>query len=163
MLGSPRKLATYGKGHIRHVIVCYSQQSEYGICRIIVVLFHRCILPVGCKRILCQVVCAETQEVNMFGDLSRRKSEGHSVDERDIKKHRNDVFKLALLLPTGRPMPVAESILKDLHDFLNNFPKDSPEWESIRQASGIKNRMPSPNVLRDILSSHFVPFGQQAD
>lgn len=78
VLWSPCKLAAYGKGYIRHVIVCYSQQSEYGIRSIIEVLFHRSILPVSCKRILCQVVCAEAQEVNMLGDLSRRKSCGWS-------------------------------------------------------------------------------------
>lgn len=89
-------------------------------------------------------------------DLSRRKSDGHSVNDKDIKKHRNDIFKLALLLPTDQPMSVAQSILKDLHEFLNSFPEDSPEWESIRQASGIKNRMPQPIELRNILFSHYV-------
>ena len=71
MLWSPRKLAAHRIGHIRCVIMRCLQQSEYDIGSIIKVSFHGCIIPVCCKRILCQVVCAETQEVHVLSYFSR--------------------------------------------------------------------------------------------
>ena len=39
-------------------------------------------------------------------DLTKRRESGESVDTRDIKKHRNDVFRLAVTLPgQARPNP----------------------------------------------------------
>ena len=89
-------------------------------------------------------------------DLTRRKGAGHPVDDRDIRKHRTDIFKLALLLTPAQSMSVAQSIHSDLLEFLGHFPADSPQWESIRQASGIKNRMPRPADLLAIVAGHFV-------
>ncbi|MCX7044994.1 MAG: hypothetical protein NTX50_05845 [Candidatus Sumerlaeota bacterium] len=89
-------------------------------------------------------------------DLAARKQEGKPVDDRDIRKHRSDVFKLALLLPQDRPMTISESVREDLLNFLRHFPADSPEWESIRQSSGIPKLMPPPAELIEIIRRHYV-------
>lgn len=51
-----------------------------------------------------------------FLDLSKRKKDGESVDSRDIKKHRNDVFKLIASLPEDN-FVLADSIKLDLSEF----------------------------------------------
>lgn len=67
-------------------------------------------------------------------DLTRRQADGDPVDQKDINKHRSDVFRLAVGLP-GEPGPVLpDSIRDDVHRFLLAFPEHSPEWKSILAA-----------------------------
>ena len=89
-------------------------------------------------------------------DLHARKLRAGSVDERHIKKHRNDLFKLSMLLAPGDTMGIPRSVLDDLMDFLQRFPADSPEWGSIRQATGIGDQMPAPDELVGIIARHYV-------
>ncbi len=88
-------------------------------------------------------------------DLSTRRKEGHHVDLGDIKKHRNDVFRLALLLTQERTLAIPKAVHRDLCEFLGNFPADSPDWAGIRHSSGAANRMPPPAELLGILMRHF--------
>lgn len=90
-----------------------------------------------------------------FLDLSNRKTIGKNVDEKHIKKHRNDVFKLALLLTLDLPLTIPRPVHADLQEFLQNFPPNSPEWNSIGQAAGLGNAMPKPYVVLDALSKAF--------
>ncbi|MCL4218269.1 MAG: hypothetical protein KJ052_14875 [Candidatus Hydrogenedentes bacterium] len=90
-------------------------------------------------------------------DISTRMREGHRVDDRHLKKHRTDIFKLALLLTTDRFITVPKSVHQDLHAFLHHFPVDSAEWGSIRQASGLANQMPAPGELLDSIAQYFRP------
>jgi hypothetical protein len=59
-----------------------------------------------------------------FLDLSDRSANGEKVDGKNIKKHRNDVFRLAQLLRTGEVIELAESIKADLRQFLERAGKD---------------------------------------
>ena len=59
-----------------------------------------------------------------FLDLTQRKADGDKVDNKDIKKHRNDVFRLAQLLPAGHHVEIAETIANDLRSFLDNIRED---------------------------------------
>jgi hypothetical protein len=54
-----------------------------------------------------------------FVDLSHRKEAGDETAKgSDIKKHRNDVFRLLQLLPTDRPIEVAEPLKADLRTYV---------------------------------------------
>lgn len=88
-------------------------------------------------------------------DLSRRRAEGQQIDQRDINKHRTDIFKLALLL-SGERTTIPPAIGIDLEQFLDHFPKDSPEWDSIRNSSGLKSRMPEPGVIIEAIRTTFI-------
>jgi hypothetical protein len=88
-------------------------------------------------------------------DLSRRKQEGERVDDRDIKKHRTGIFKLALLLQSNRSVSIPPSIRDDLQAFLGRFPENSPEWIPIRESSGLRERMPSPPAILDAINKCF--------
>ncbi|ABC28056.1 conserved hypothetical protein [Hahella chejuensis KCTC 2396] len=51
-------------------------------------------------------------------DLTQRKHEGQSVDSKVIKKHRNDVFRLSVLLAPAQRVELPESIMQDMEEFL---------------------------------------------
>ncbi len=52
-------------------------------------------------------------------DLTARSKEGANVDRRDIRKHRNDVFRLAQLLPEDTRVALPESVRQDLGAFVD--------------------------------------------
>lgn len=51
-------------------------------------------------------------------DLTQRKAAGEQVDGKSIKKHRNDVFRLSVLLAPAQKVDVADSIKQDMDKFL---------------------------------------------
>ena len=89
-------------------------------------------------------------------DLTERKAQGCGVDERDIRKHRTDVFRLSQLLTPARPVSVPESVRADLFRFLDHFPADSPEWPGILQALAGGGGTLSPEDMIRALESAFV-------
>lgn len=54
-----------------------------------------------------------------FLDLTARADAGEKIDARNIRKHRNDVFRLAQLLPKNASIAMADPIREDLRKFLN--------------------------------------------
>lgn len=51
-------------------------------------------------------------------DLTARSEAGEKIDSKNIKKHRNDVFRLAQLLPGDASIKLADPIREDLRRFL---------------------------------------------
>lgn len=51
-------------------------------------------------------------------DLTQRKKEGQAVDSKVIKKHRNDVFRLSVLLAPTQRVELPGSIMLDMEQFL---------------------------------------------
>jgi hypothetical protein len=51
-------------------------------------------------------------------DLAKRKAEGEKVDGGDIKKHRNDVFRLLQLLPAHDAVALPDSVRADMQAFV---------------------------------------------
>ncbi|MES9814141.1 MAG: hypothetical protein ABW161_15470 [Candidatus Thiodiazotropha sp.] len=51
-------------------------------------------------------------------DLTQRKVAGEGIDSKAIKKHRNDVFRLSVLLAPDQRVDVADSIKRDMAEFL---------------------------------------------
>lgn len=90
-----------------------------------------------------------------FLDLSSRRANGAQVDEKQIKKHRNDVFKLALLLTADQRMLIPSSVHADLQAFLDTFPVGAPAWGSIRQASGLRGNQMNPATVLRVLADGF--------
>jgi hypothetical protein len=76
-------------------------------------------------------------------DLRHRKDQGaEEIDEGDIKKHRNDVFRLFPTLIPAERHTLPDLLKTDLTSFLSEFPANSPEWSAI--ATSIK-----PAILSD--------------
>jgi hypothetical protein len=51
-------------------------------------------------------------------DNTSRKQNGHEVDAKDIKKHRNDVFRLSQLLAPEQQVPISDPIRNDMRRFI---------------------------------------------
>jgi hypothetical protein len=65
-------------------------------------------------------------------DLTARKEAGEHVDSRDIKKHRNDIFRLYQLLPPGLRIDMPESIQADIGIFFTKLKQEpEPDLKSI--------------------------------
>lgn len=77
-------------------------------------------------------------KVKAWLDLGYRRDAGAAVDLRDIKKHRNDVFRLAELLEEETTTTVPERILADIRQFLDAMELDRNEWTGILQSLGLK-------------------------
>lgn len=58
-------------------------------------------------------------------ELTVRKEQGEPVDSRDIRKHLNDVLRLAQLLAPATRIPLAEKIADDMTRFLRTLASDT--------------------------------------
>lgn len=65
-----------------------------------------------------------------FLDLSQRRSEGEQVDSDDIRKHRNDIFRLVQLLPGAGTVALADPIKDDLRRFIAAMPDEELDPKS---------------------------------
>ncbi len=54
-----------------------------------------------------------------FLDLTARAEAGEKIDSKNIRKHRNDVFRLAQLLPGNASIAMPDDIQQDMRQFLN--------------------------------------------
>lgn len=69
-------------------------------------------------------------------DLTLNKENGYSVDSRDINKHKNDIFRLSMLINQTQKIILHESIKNDMQKFI-----DRMKYENIDlRAFGIKNQ-----------------------
>ena len=71
-------------------------------------------------------------------DLSHRKSEGEQVDSRDIRKHRNDVFRLTELLDRNMAplIYIPDAIRADISEFVERMRSEDVDLKQI----GIRNK-----------------------
>ena len=53
-------------------------------------------------------------------DLQDRKRRGEHVNERDLKKHRKDVFRLLAILPAGASVSLHPQIRADMNAFVED-------------------------------------------
>ncbi len=58
-------------------------------------------------------------------DLTERKNNGEKIDSRDIRKHKNDIFRLFLLLPRNFSIECPQLVKKDLSLFTEKIVTDS--------------------------------------
>ncbi len=83
----------------------------------------RCLIPLKAKAYL---------------DLVERRDGGDgNVKSADIKKHRNDVFRLYITLAAGDRFDLPDQLAADLRRFLDTVPEE--DWPAIRSAVGKAN------------------------
>lgn len=59
-----------------------------------------------------------------FLDFSGRKALGEKIDEKDLRKHRNDVIRLSQLLTLSDRIPLSSTIHKDMSMFIRKLEHD---------------------------------------
>lgn len=73
-----------------------------------------------------------------FMDLTERKTNGEKVDRRNIRKHKTDIFRLAVLLAEEDSFELPKSIQKDLQIFTDVVKNDLPD-KAIFKEMGLEN------------------------
>jgi hypothetical protein len=69
-------------------------------------------------------------------DLSERKSNGEAIDSKNIKKHKNDVFRLAQLITEDTRQLLSDEIAEDMKLFLSEMKNETVDVKSL----GIRGR-----------------------
>ena len=65
-------------------------------------------------------------------DLLQRKSSGIHVNSGDIRKHKNDVFRLSQILSPDSSVELPGSIAQDLQQFLDLMTQDPPDLKNLK-------------------------------
>jgi len=79
--------------------------------------------------------CLIPLKAKAFLELSERKNSGESIDSKDIKKHKNDVFRLYQILTLDLNIELPQSIANDMRLFLEKVLEDPPDLKTL----GIRN------------------------
>ena len=85
-------------------------------------------------------------------DLTVRQERGEEVKSTDIKKHRNDVFGLAVTLPAAPGVRLPDELASDVRAFLDRHPADHSDWKAIQQSMRpiVGGVIPPNNVISAI-------------
>jgi len=68
-------------------------------------------------------------------DLCHLKSSGKAIDSKDIKKHKNDAFRLYQILTLDTDIVLPQSIADDMRMFLEKVSDEPPDLKNL----GIRN------------------------
>ena len=71
-----------------------------------------------------------------FLDLRARKEKGENIDERNIRKHKNDVVRIAALLTAEDSLKLPDAIKTDMQDFIGILQSDPPDYRQIGKSMG---------------------------
>lgn len=64
-------------------------------------------------------------------DLTQKRAAGQAVDSKNIRKHKNDVFRLSALLTQQADVVVSESVLGDLRAFLSAMQEEQIDLKQL--------------------------------
>ena len=85
-------------------------------------------------------------------DLKKRREAGDAIDEKDIKKHKNDVFRLYQIVDPEQSIGLPASIKEDLRQFFDEIESD----QSVDlKVLGLRSRC-LDEVLKDLRSIYGV-------
>ncbi len=70
-------------------------------------------------------------KMRAFCDLTARKEKGERVDSRNIKKHKNDVLKIAQLLSPTQTVLVTDVIKQHMRDFIEAIQDENIKMKSL--------------------------------
>ncbi|MBL0031030.1 MAG: hypothetical protein IPP27_02205 [Bacteroidetes bacterium] len=84
-------------------------------------------------------------------EITARIAEGSTEDSKQLRKHKNDVFRLAAMLTANDTFELPENIHSDLREFTESIAKELPGKEMFKEA-GLGNLEPE-NVFKQILNS----------
>lgn len=70
-------------------------------------------------------------KMRAWSDLTERKAAGESVDSKNIKKHKNDVFKISQLLAPTQSVSLSESIKADMRSFIEAMADETTDLKQI--------------------------------
>ena len=63
--------------------------------------------------------------------MKERKESGEDIDTRNIKKHKNDVFRLLANVSPAKRIEVTKEIQNDVIQFIEKIKKDEPDLKNL--------------------------------
>lgn len=82
-------------------------------------------------------------------DLTQKKAAGQAVDSKNIRKHKNDVFRLSVLLTSQMHIPLFNSVHDDMRAFLSSMETEDVD---LKQLDIPRNKTDIFAELRSIFS-----------
>ncbi|KAB3524851.1 nucleotidyl transferase AbiEii/AbiGii toxin family protein [Alkaliphilus serpentinus] len=70
-------------------------------------------------------------KIKAWLDMKQRKENGDVVDSRNLKKHKNDIFRLLANVAPSSRMDVAEEIENDIRQFIEMINVDRPDLKNL--------------------------------
>jgi hypothetical protein len=64
-------------------------------------------------------------------DLSERKSSGEQVDTKNIRKHKNDVFRLTDLIDPEATVSAPDAVLRDTREFVERMKEEAVDLKQL--------------------------------
>ncbi len=74
-----------------------------------------------------------------FLDLTDRKEKGERMSEKEIRKHKNDIIRLAVMLREKNEVDLPASIAGDMKEFMEFIKSDPPDYQAIGKMIGLPN------------------------
>ena len=74
-------------------------------------------------------------------DLKKRKSDGEHIDSKNIRKHKNDVFRLAQLISADTRQLLSPEAINDMKKFLSEIEGEDVDLKSLGIQITDKKRM----------------------
>ena len=65
-------------------------------------------------------------------DLTQKHLEGQRINERDLKKHKNDILRLTQLLNPNETIAVADSVKADMQNFFDLIETESIDMRALK-------------------------------
>lgn len=72
-------------------------------------------------------------------DLSEKKKNGFHVDEKDIKKHKNDIARLAAILNDSDVVQLPKAVAGDISEFIHQYEQEPIDMKSLK-IRGVTNQ-----------------------
>ena len=88
-----------------------------------------------------------------FLDMQRALAE-RKIDEKDIKKHKNDIIRLAATLPgsRGNVITLPTSIHEDMENFIDSIRQDTPDIGPILKNMGLpRTELTIDEVMQNLI------------
>ena len=76
-------------------------------------------------------ICLIPFKAKAWLDLTERKEKGETVDSKNIKKHKNDVFRLGQLITAEARQNLDGEIASDMNRFLNEMEKETVDLKAL--------------------------------
>lgn len=76
-------------------------------------------------------VCMIPFKARAWLDLTKRKANGEIVDSKNIRKHKNDVFRLTQLIAADTAQELDREVAKDMKEFLSAMKKETLDLKSL--------------------------------
>jgi hypothetical protein len=70
-------------------------------------------------------------KIKAWLDLRDRKKAGEQIDSRNIRKHKNDVFRLLVNVMPSSQLDISEEIKADVVEFLSLINEDKPDLRNL--------------------------------